>query len=84
MTGTVRRVDWAALEASVGSCVLFALLCSAPFLVRASYGLWLVGPAVGVVAGPTCTCGGTATASPALTPTRPAFRGEASASSCRW
>ena len=51
MTGTVRRVDWAALGASVGSCVLFALLCSAPFLVGAPYGLWLVGPAVGVVAG---------------------------------
>ena len=50
-TGTVRHVDWATLGASIGSCVLFALLCSAPFLVGAPYGVWLVAPAVGVVAG---------------------------------
>jgi membrane protease YdiL (CAAX protease family) len=46
-----RRVDWAALGASVGSAVLFALLCSAPFLIGAHHSLWLVGPAVGVVVG---------------------------------
>jgi hypothetical protein len=51
MTGSVRRVDWAALGASVGSAVLFALLGSAPLLVGAHYSLWLVGAVVGVVVG---------------------------------
>ena len=45
------RVDWAALGSSVGSTVLFSLLLSAPFLLDAPYGLWLLGPAVGVVLG---------------------------------
>jgi hypothetical protein len=51
MTGSRRWIDWAALGASVGSAVLFALLLSAPFLVGADAGLWLVAPAVGVVLG---------------------------------
>jgi hypothetical protein len=47
----MRRVDWAALAASVGSCLLFSLLLSLPFLLGAGYRLWLVSPVVGVVVG---------------------------------
>jgi hypothetical protein len=46
-----RWIDWPALGASVGSAVLFALLFSAPFLLGADPGLWLVAPAAGVVVG---------------------------------
>ena len=41
------RIDWADLGSSVGSAVLFIMLLSAPFLLGAHYGLWLVGPVVG-------------------------------------
>ena len=51
MTRSVRSIDWAALGASVGASVLFALLASAPFLIGAGYRLWLLSPVVGVVVG---------------------------------
>jgi ADP-heptose:LPS heptosyltransferase len=51
MTGSRRWIDWAALGANVGLAVLFALLASAPFLVGADVGLWLIAAAVGVVVG---------------------------------
>jgi hypothetical protein len=51
VTRGLPRVDWAALGSSVGSAVLFALLLSAPFLLGASSGMWLLGPAAGVVVG---------------------------------
>jgi hypothetical protein len=47
----MRRIDWAALAASVGSSLLFSLLLSLPFLLGAGYRLWLAWPAVGVVVG---------------------------------
>jgi hypothetical protein len=51
MTRGLRRLDWAALGSSVGACVLFALLLSAPFLLGAPPAMWLLGPAAGVVVG---------------------------------
>ena len=51
MSGSMRRIDWAALAASVGSSLLFSLLLSLPFLLGADYRLWLVWPVVGVVVG---------------------------------
>jgi hypothetical protein len=51
MTRSLRHPDWAALGSSVGSSVLFALLLSAPFLLGAPSGMWLLGPAVGLVVG---------------------------------
>jgi hypothetical protein len=51
MTGSLRRIDWAALGVNVGSAVLFTLLLSAPFLVGAHYRLWLVGLAIGIILG---------------------------------
>ena len=51
MTRGVRRVDWAALGASVGSAVFFTLLACAPFLLGAGYRMWLLAPAAGVVLG---------------------------------
>ena len=51
MTRSLRRIDWAALGANVGSAVLFTLLLSAPFLVGADYRLWLLGLAVGIILG---------------------------------
>ena len=51
MTRRFRPVDWAALGASVGTSVLFALLVSAPFLIGASYHLWLLAPVVGMAVG---------------------------------
>ena len=54
MTRSLRRIDWAALGANVGSAVLFTLLLSAPFLVGAHYRLWLLGLAVGRGRGAWC------------------------------
>jgi hypothetical protein len=51
MTRRLRRIDWAALGASVGSSLLFTLLLSAPFLLGAGVRLWLVVPAAAVVLG---------------------------------
>jgi ABC-type transport system involved in cytochrome c biogenesis permease subunit len=51
MTRSLRRIDWAALGAKVGSAVLFTLLLLGPFLVGAPYGLWLVGLAIGIILG---------------------------------
>ena len=51
MTRSHRRVDWAALGSSVGSAVLFSLLLSAPFLLGAPGGMWLLGLAAGVLLG---------------------------------
>ena len=51
MTGDLRRIDWAALGANLGSAVLFTLLLFGPFLVGAHYGLWLLGLAIGSILG---------------------------------
>ena len=51
MSGSMRRIDWTALAASVGSSLLFSLPLSLPFLLGAGFRLWLVWPVVGVVAG---------------------------------
>ena len=51
MSRGMRRIDWTALAASVGSSLLFSLLLSLPFLLGAGYRLWPAWPAVGVVAG---------------------------------
>jgi hypothetical protein len=51
MTGTFRRIHWAALGVNVGSAVLFTLLLMAPFLVGAHYRLWLLGLAIGIILG---------------------------------
>ena len=47
MTG-VRRIDWAALGASVGEAVLFTLLPLSPFLWGAGPAHWLLGLGIGV------------------------------------
>jgi hypothetical protein len=51
MTRSLRRIDWAALGANVGSAVLFTLLLLGPFLVGAHYRLWLLGLAIGAILG---------------------------------
>ena len=51
MTRGLRRIDWAAIGAALGSAVLFTLLLLGPFLVGAPYGLWLLGLAVGLILG---------------------------------
>ena len=51
MTGSLRRVDWAALGANLGSTVLFTLLLLSPFLWGAHYLHWLLGLAIGLVLG---------------------------------
>jgi hypothetical protein len=51
MTRSLRRIDWAALGANVGSAVLFTLLTLGPFLVGAHYGLWLLGLTIGTILG---------------------------------
>jgi threonine/homoserine/homoserine lactone efflux protein len=51
MTRSVRRIDWAALGASVGSAVFVTLLFFGPFLLGAHYSLWLYVPVVGIVLG---------------------------------
>jgi Na+/phosphate symporter len=48
MTRSLRRIDWAALGANVGSAVLFTLLLLGPFLIGARYHLWLLGLAIGL------------------------------------
>jgi hypothetical protein len=51
MTRSLRRLDWAALGANVGSAVLFTLLLSSPFLWGAHYTHWLLGLAIGILLG---------------------------------
>ena len=51
MTRSLRRLDWAALGANVGSAVLFTLLLSSPFLWGAYYSHWLLGLAIGILLG---------------------------------
>jgi hypothetical protein len=51
MTRSLRRIDWAALGASLGSAVLFTLLLLGPFLVGVHYRLWLLGLTIGVILG---------------------------------
>ena len=51
MTRSLRRIDWAALGANVGSAVLVSLLLLGPFLVGADYRLWLLGLAIGIILG---------------------------------
>jgi hypothetical protein len=51
MTRGLRRIDWAALGANVGSTVLFTLLLLSPFLWGAHYRQWLLGLAIGLVLG---------------------------------
>jgi hypothetical protein len=51
MTGSLRRIDWAALGANVGSNVLFTLLLLSPFLWGARYTHWLLGLAIGAILG---------------------------------
>jgi hypothetical protein len=51
MTRSLRRIDWAALGANVGSTVLFTLLLLSPFLWGAPYTHWLLGLAIGVILG---------------------------------
>jgi hypothetical protein len=51
MTRSLRRIDWAALGASLGSTVLFTLLLLSPFLWGAHYLHWLLGLAIGLVLG---------------------------------
>jgi len=47
MTRSLRRIDWAALGANVGSAVLFTLLLLSPLLWGAHYHQWLLGSASG-------------------------------------
>jgi hypothetical protein len=47
MTRPLRRIDWAALGASVGSTVLFTLLASMPFLLGVHLSYWLIALAIG-------------------------------------
>jgi hypothetical protein len=51
MTRSLRRIDWAALGANLGSTVLFTLLLLSPFLWGAHYRQWLAGLALGVILG---------------------------------
>ena len=51
MTRSVRRIDWAALGANVGSTVLFTMLLLSPFLLGAHYTQWLLGLAIGLALG---------------------------------
>jgi hypothetical protein len=51
MTRSLRRLDWAALGANVGSAVLVTLLLSSPFLWGAHYTQWLLGLAIGILLG---------------------------------
>jgi hypothetical protein len=51
MTRSLRRVDWAALGANLGSTVLFTLLLLSPFLLGAHYTHWLLGLAIGIILG---------------------------------
>jgi hypothetical protein len=51
MTRSLRRVDWAALGANLGSTVLFTLLLLSPFLWGAHYTHWLLGLAIGIILG---------------------------------
>ena len=51
MTRSLRRLDWAALGANVGSAVLFTLLLSSPFLWGGHYSHWLLGLAIGILLG---------------------------------
>jgi hypothetical protein len=79
MTRSLRRIDWAALGANLGSTLLFTLLLLSPFLWGAHYTRWLLGLAIGLLLGLYFSCAGTATASQAPTPTRPDLHADAPA-----
>jgi hypothetical protein len=51
MTRSLRRIDWAALGANLGSTVLFTLLLLSPFLWGARSTHWLLGLAIGIILG---------------------------------
>jgi hypothetical protein len=51
MTRSLRRIDWAALGANLGSTVLFTLLLLSPFLCGAHYRHWLLGLVIGIILG---------------------------------
>jgi hypothetical protein len=51
MTRSLRRIDWAALGANLGSTLLFTLLLLSPFLWGAHYTRWLLGLAIGLLLG---------------------------------
>jgi hypothetical protein len=48
---SVRRVNWSALGANVGSTVLFTLLLLSPFLWGARLAHWLLGLGIGIALG---------------------------------
>jgi hypothetical protein len=47
MTKSIRRIDWAALGANLGSTLLFSLLLLSPFLWGAPIWHWLLAVAIG-------------------------------------
>ena len=51
MTRSIRRIDWPALGASLGSTLLFTLLLLSPFLWGAAIWHWLLAVAIGRVLG---------------------------------
>jgi hypothetical protein len=75
MTRSVRRIDWAALGASVGSAVFVTLLFFGPFLLGAHYSLWLYVPVVGIVLGVYLYLRRKRYAEPGPDATRPGFHG---------
>ena len=76
MTRRLRRIDWAALGANLGSAVLFTLLLLGPFLVGPTTVCGCSGWPSGSAWASTSTCAGSATASPAPMPTKPDFPAE--------
>jgi hypothetical protein len=52
MTRSLRRLDWAALGANVGSAVLFNPVAVQPLPLGAHYTHWLLALAIGTLLGP--------------------------------